>query len=425
MQNKIVAVIVVLGIICLIAAINYTINTKTQIITSRNTINGLNLTLTINSTMIPQNGNISIDLKLVNTLDSYNNVTAENDWLDVKGLYGLPSVCASIDFPIELSLFKGYYTQVNISSANPLLTPTWTTKPFSMPTCPIPVFHKLSGYRFNPLSDKATIFGTSYSPIVQSNTISALSSNVPIAYNIDAVGYWINSSIFGVTAQNFTTGTYTLVGADEWNQTAIVHFNVTGAIAIQSSNSSVYNDFNLSMNVNTTSAAPIAIAKLFYNGSKGYAMNTSKTEGNFYTYVGYASPDTLNCNGYPYSTLGIRLYSGYYNQSTITSASPLGLYNDTMLYLPCVVMIRTLGHVGLFNPKSYNVTLTQVAPNYTNQSSNSQQKLALNLTGYWSTIRNNYTFHTLQPGTYTAEAVDIFNQTAIAHFIVRYPPPGT
>ncbi len=423
MQSKIVATIVVLGIICLITAINYSINTKTQTIVLSNTINGLNLALTINNTAIPQNGNLSVDLKLVNELDSYNNITAANDWPNVKGLelpytqpYQICTWSGIVGDVIRLSLFKGYYTANNISSAeNPIeLGAPFTKENLPMPSCPAPgtIYSPIS-YSFKPLSDKVLVFGNVTNFFNRSKT-NATKFNQTINYSINAVGYVASGSLG--PAYNFTPGIYTLVGADEWNQIVIAHFNVTGAVAMPSSNSSFYNGFNLSINVNTTSDIAIANAGLFYNGSEGYVINTSKTESDFSTYVGYASPDTLNCNGYPYSTLGIRLYSGDYNRSTITSTRPLGQYNTTTLYLACAIRLTKLGPVGTFNPKSHNETLTYVTPNYRNQSFNSQQKLALNLNGYWSTIGNNYTFHTLQPGVYTVEAVDIFNQTAIVHF---------
>ncbi len=432
MQNKIIAAIVVLGIICLIVAINYSINTKTQTIVSSNTINGLNLTLTINSTAISQNGNLSIDLKLVNTLDSYINITAENNWPDIKGLelpYTQPGqICTGSGIlagAIRLSLFKGYYTTGNISSANnPMaLAAPFTRENLPIPSCPTSLgFHYIPlTYSFKPLSDEAILLVNKTNYNERGKNITTF--NETIEYSMNAIGYTAPRSLG--PAYNFTSGIYTLVGADEWNQTAIVHFNVTGAMTMQSSNSSVYNDFNLSINVNTTSGVAIANAGLFYNGSDGYAINTSKTEGDFYTYVGYASPDTLNCNGYPYSTFGIRLYSGYYNWGTITSASPLGQYNATILYLPCAIRLARLGPVGAFDPKSHNVTLTYVTQSYRNgtnvssqQNVSYPQKLTLNLTGYWTAAGNNYTFHTLQPGAYTVEAVDIFNQTAIVHFYV-------
>jgi hypothetical protein len=51
----------------------------------------------------------------------------------------------------------------------------------------------------------------------------------------------------------------------------------------------------------------------------------------------------------------------------------------------------------------------------------SEQRVTINLTGYWVAEMDNntaYAFHILQPGAYTVEVVDIFNQTAIAYFSV-------
>ena len=206
--------------------------------------------------------------------------------------------------------------------------------------------------------------------------------------------------------QNITVVIIVIIGIACLIAAMIYTTNTTTTLRVN--NSSTYNDFNLSINVNTTSGVAIANAALFYNGSVVYAINTSKREGDFYTYVGYASPYTLNCNGFPYSTLGIRLYQGYYTQSTITSASPLGQYNATILYLPCAVRMTKIGPVGIFYPKSHNVTLTYITPNYRNganvssrQNVSLQQKLTLSLTGYWVASGNNYTFYTLQPGRKT------------------------
>ena len=64
-----------------------------------------------------------------------------------------------------------------------------------------------------------------------------------------------------------------------------------------------------------------------------------------------------------------------------------------------------------FNPKSYNITVTESTGQF-----QVQQKISWDFRGYWNKLGS---FENLTPGNYTAKAIDIFNQTEIAHFAIN------
>lgn len=206
------------------------------------TANGLNLTLTLNSAEIRPGGSVSLNLRLTNTFDTYNNVTAQNNWPDIKGL-SLPLndysyFCSGTPLErlgvIGITVFKGYYVASNISSATSHLElEDPPPAGFILPACFILLQQpKVTGYLFYPHSSTARISELPAHVVLQSGPITytygpPIYVNETIDYHISTYGYANESPTSRLLAiQNFTPGTYTVVGADEWNQTVIAHFYV-------------------------------------------------------------------------------------------------------------------------------------------------------------------------------------------------------
>lgn len=190
--------------------------------------NGLSLIIAINATHLSQNQSIYVDLRLNNTTEHAINLSSSNAWPNVDGL-DLPlsdaaEFCSGTmqRYAIKLSLFRGYYTFRNISSATGSLRlyPAFE-RHFILPTCPIMESYSVPiGYSFMPLGDMAVVHANRVSYGDGVNT--TIYFNETINYNITAIGYMLSNG----TVASFGPGTYTLVGADQWGSVAIVHFEV-------------------------------------------------------------------------------------------------------------------------------------------------------------------------------------------------------
>ncbi len=223
--------------------------TQTQIITTyanlsnstqtetTNTTFGLELLLTLNSTIIQDGGAINVTVTISNTLPHANNVSGENKW-------AIPSLTSSASFPCQnyvyYQVFQGIYSESNISSAaNPLQVS--------------PVYQSLSCiilqrpyYVFQPLSDQASIpVGqyTSNSSTFYQTTFMRISE--PLIGNYSSV---YNASVFTqagtLPPPPFHPGNYTIIAGDEWGQLVLLHFTVTNnSVQVSSSNTISANTF--------------------------------------------------------------------------------------------------------------------------------------------------------------------------------------
>jgi hypothetical protein len=186
---------------------------------SRNTTIGLDLKLSINSTLLATGGGIAVNITEANMRNVTNDVNASRDWpIDNLAL----GPCGTLNYPMGIGVFQGFYTQSNVSSAG---------KPLSIYQpgeymCPM-ILSNIDSYQFGPLSDNAQIYGSCSSG-------SCFELNV--TSEIDAGGYWSSHSSFA----RFSSGNYTVVGGDEWGQMVILHFTVApGANFTRSTISSV------------------------------------------------------------------------------------------------------------------------------------------------------------------------------------------
>jgi hypothetical protein len=202
-----------------------------------NQTTGLMLQLSLNVTTIDeisQNNwtSILVLISEYNTRPVANNVTAENDW-QLQGL----SLGQCQNGPIGLGILPGFYSLGNISGAGKLLS---LFPPVYCPSVTFPpVFSPF--YVFAPESEDAEVQGGyAYQYNYSGNRTSTFTD---ITYDLESIGssFVLNSyccrEIMG--GQNcscytygyipFETGTYTIVGGDEWGDLVLSHITVISA----------------------------------------------------------------------------------------------------------------------------------------------------------------------------------------------------
>ena len=173
---------------------------------------GLQLLLSLNSTDFSQGQYVSVNITELNTLGQVNNLTKEGDW-QVNSLALGP--CGTMNYPIGIAFFSGFYSASNISSATPLRL----YAPGSY-ACPM-ILADITTYSFQPMSDVANVFGAS--------TSSPFISNMNVTSEITQNGYWgsnNSSSVNSSSFNSFAPGVYTVAGGDEWGQLVLLHFIV-------------------------------------------------------------------------------------------------------------------------------------------------------------------------------------------------------
>jgi hypothetical protein len=164
-------------------------------------------------------------------------------------------------------------------------------------------------------------------------------------------------------------------------------------------------DFTLYLKLNTTKISPgkgIAIVvELFYNGINPVYINVSNTIIHL--------PSPYPCGSHV--LVGLEVFKGYYTTSNISLAKPLLFYNPRIIFF-CPIMYAVAQYKLL--PLSDQIQLIyngKVQATFNDEISTS-------INGYWiiNSTGINHTF--FQPGVYTVEAVDYFNQTVLGYFTV-------
>ena len=222
---------------------------STPALYASNISQGLQLQVALNSSSIAPHGEVAAQIELVNTLDHNVSLTVVQN-KNISQWNGEDFFCG--DNPsqslVGFALFSGRFSAENISTAGS--PPQLSASSMAVP-CGISL--PLNGTTFLPDSDKTLSFsdyGQTQEPSghvtaevnattghclppVSYETTSTLES-CPEASGI--IGYW-NAS-FGQTGNatfsspDFTylpSGVYTMVAADDWNQTLYVHFQVSGS----------------------------------------------------------------------------------------------------------------------------------------------------------------------------------------------------
>lgn len=180
----------------------------TSMITSES-INGLVLSLSLNSTSLQFDQEIEVTVDELNTLSKINNVLAAKKW-PLQGLSLGP--CGTLNYPVGVAIFEGYYTSANISTAIPLKL----YDPNALYHCPA-ILSAITAYEFQPSSDVASIYG-SCDP-------NPCDPDVKMNSEVEAKGCWTGSP--KATYNDFNPGVYTVVGGDEWGALAILYFVVS------------------------------------------------------------------------------------------------------------------------------------------------------------------------------------------------------
>jgi hypothetical protein len=161
-------------------------------------IDGLELMVSLNATKVLPGQEVQVNLSEFNTLPAVDNVSASGAWPVSVALGSCENV---FDQPFGIAVYYGHVDGQNLSQGQRVAI-------FPIVACPMYV-RLVTGYVFQPQSDLAVILpgsGATPSPLVGS-------VNVGMNY----------SSRQG---QPLSTGTYTVVVADEWGALAFVYFQV-------------------------------------------------------------------------------------------------------------------------------------------------------------------------------------------------------
>ena len=178
---------------------------------SSQSANGLELSLSLDTTTYKLYQDVSIVIDEKNTLSKTNNVPVANKWR----LIGLSSGPCTQGFPVGIAVFSGYYSSTDVLKGTPLVI----FNPNQVYNCPIEIIP--DSYSFQPSSDIADLVASSGPGIP--NVKRQIQSTITLS------GYWNNGANSKFT--NFGPGIYTIVGGDEWGALVVLHFTVTNTTA--------------------------------------------------------------------------------------------------------------------------------------------------------------------------------------------------
>ncbi len=173
---------------------------------------GVRLDLLVNSTHLKPGDGIAITIRESNMRFVPNELQARSNWM-IRGLS--LGACGTVNTPVGFAIFRGNYTEDNISRASPLQL----YKPGTY-FCPM-ILSGISSYIFAPGSDFVDIVGS-------------CSPNPCLRMNVQDQGRFAGSwselipplpslSIFN----QFSPGVYTVAGGDEWGDLLVLNFTVS------------------------------------------------------------------------------------------------------------------------------------------------------------------------------------------------------
>jgi|WetSurMetagenome_2_1015567.scaffolds.fasta_scaffold346727_1 hypothetical protein len=172
--------------------------------------NGLEIILGLNSNTFKPGEPVMVTVGLRNTRDVINDVASANNW-PVKGLGMGP--CGTVNYPMGMAFFVGYYTEEDIYTATPLRL----YDPKAVYHCP-DILSEINSYVFQPSTSIADVYGSCESgPCLEDFEIEG---------TVSYTGFWPGGD--DAKLSNFTPGVYTVVCGDEWGGLAVVHFLVLG-----------------------------------------------------------------------------------------------------------------------------------------------------------------------------------------------------
>src|SRR5437870_5164180 len=147
--------------------------------TTVKSVDGLALSLLLNSTRIRPGQGISITVQETNTLSTVNNVSASTDWPS-RGLSVGP--CGPLNFPVGVAIFQGYYASSGVIAGRPL--GLYQPGPYSCPA----ILSEIGAYVFQPSSDRASVVGNCTPEPCFTESMSS---------TVGAKGYWVENPLLG------------------------------------------------------------------------------------------------------------------------------------------------------------------------------------------------------------------------------------
>ncbi len=176
-----------------------------------NSANSLQLQLSLNSSSPASGFEVSVNVDDYNTLASANNVTAANDWLaPLSYLDGAPCGDDTPGPVVGFAVAQGHYTSSNVTTAEflDLVNPKATYN------CPLYLgYASPAGFLFVPMSEAADSYGCNQQMCMSGGASTGLTAS----------GYWNQGGAF----TSFPRGTYTVLGEDEWGDSALAYFTVS------------------------------------------------------------------------------------------------------------------------------------------------------------------------------------------------------
>jgi hypothetical protein len=160
--------------------------------------NGLQLQLSLNATEINPGRSIGINVSVLNTLPSINNVSAST----LSSFNVQTGSCPNQSYPFGVAVFQGRYFAGNVSQGTPLQI---------FPNTPCPMFIRfISGYVFQPNSNAAAI-------------LPGGSGSVPMSTSLTVDRTYTGYS----QSAELAPGLYTVAAADEWGVAVFLYVQVS------------------------------------------------------------------------------------------------------------------------------------------------------------------------------------------------------
>ena len=202
---------------------------------------GLQLQVALNSSTLQTHGAVSVQIELLNTLNRNVTLAALTNQ-NMSGWNAEDFLCAENPSSslVGFALFKGHFSEGNVSAAGPLLQ----LAPPLTPPCPMRL--GINDTTFLPNSDETMssylgqtgVVTGSYPVTAEVNATtgycfsSGTSLDCPTSSGL--FGYWtpgpygstVNATLISKAFVYFTPGEYTIVATDDWNQYVYAYFVV-------------------------------------------------------------------------------------------------------------------------------------------------------------------------------------------------------
>lgn len=158
----------------------------------------LNLSLSANTTSLKIGQAIGIDVRLNNTSSKVLIANHSDNW-SLKGLGLKP---CDDEMPFGIAILQGNYLQNNMTTSKPLSL-------YQTGTYHCQAIFSIKSYAFQPLTDMAMFEDGS------------INNSYELIRHLSFYGYFVGDQF-----QQFSSGTYTVIGGDEWGHVVIRHFVV-------------------------------------------------------------------------------------------------------------------------------------------------------------------------------------------------------